>query len=228
MSPLVNDETQAVPPVVLVHGFASSFDHGWQATGWADVLADEGREVLGADLPGHGAAQRPTEPAAYHGFERAALDWWPPDTATDAVGFSLGGQVLLRLAAEHPHRFRRLVVLGVGGSVLAPDRDTAGPDTPADEMIDMVFGRLIEAARNEPAALRALLASRPTLVTEDVLRRVRLPVLLVIGSADFTGSADRLAELLPDATLTVVPGADHFGLPFDYRTIEAALRFLAA
>jgi pimeloyl-ACP methyl ester carboxylesterase len=93
-------------------------------------------------------------------------------------------------------------------------------------MIETVFGRLVAAARNDPDALRALLTGGLPLITEDVLARVEVPVLLVIGSADFTGPADRLAELLPDATLRVVTGADHFGLPSDYRAIEAASEFL--
>ena len=29
-------------PVVLVHGFASSFERNWQETGWTDLLRDEG------------------------------------------------------------------------------------------------------------------------------------------------------------------------------------------
>jgi pimeloyl-ACP methyl ester carboxylesterase len=41
-------------PVLLVHGLASSFEHNWRATGWVDILADEGRTALGMDLPGHG------------------------------------------------------------------------------------------------------------------------------------------------------------------------------
>jgi len=30
------------PAVALVHGFASSFAHGWEHNGWTDLLADAG------------------------------------------------------------------------------------------------------------------------------------------------------------------------------------------
>lgn len=211
------------PPVVLVHGFGSSFDHGWRATGWVDVLRDEGREPLGGDLAGHGAAGGPADPESYRGFEQAVLGWWPDDSTADAVGFSLGGQVVLRLAAECPDRFRRLVVLGVGDAVLRPPEDRERPD----QMNDTVFERLIDATRNDASALRALLASRPRLLDPDLLRQVRHEVLVVIGSEDFTGPANELAASLPSARSVVVPGLDHFGLPGDQRAMEACLEFLS-
>src|SRR5260370_26842131 len=42
------------PPVLLVHGFASSAEHNWRRPGWLDLLADLGRETIAVDLPGHG------------------------------------------------------------------------------------------------------------------------------------------------------------------------------
>ena len=38
-------------PVILVHGLASSFEHGWRETGWVDLLRDGGREVIPLDRP---------------------------------------------------------------------------------------------------------------------------------------------------------------------------------
>ena len=45
------------PPVLLVHGFASSAEHNWRQPGWLDLLADCGRETIAIDLPGHGPRQ---------------------------------------------------------------------------------------------------------------------------------------------------------------------------
>jgi len=53
-----------------------------------------------------------------------------------------------------------------------------------------------------------------------------LPVLVVIGDKDFAGPADTLVAKLPDATLTVLPGIDHFQAPRDFGCIDAALSFL--
>ena len=55
-------------PVVLVHGFASSFERNWREPGWVDLLEEEGRSVIGVDLLGHGQAAKPADPAAYAGY----------------------------------------------------------------------------------------------------------------------------------------------------------------
>ncbi len=43
--------------MLLVHGFASSFERNWREPGWVDLLAESGREVIGVDLPGHGTGR---------------------------------------------------------------------------------------------------------------------------------------------------------------------------
>jgi pimeloyl-ACP methyl ester carboxylesterase len=63
------------PPVLLIHGAGSSFEHNWRAPGWVDLLAEQGRDVVGVELPGHGAeAARgaPDRDAADLILERAA------------------------------------------------------------------------------------------------------------------------------------------------------------
>ena len=61
------------PPVLLVHGFASSAEHNWRHPGWLDLLADCGRETIAIDLPGHGTAPKPpTQPVT-----RTSRATWP-------------------------------------------------------------------------------------------------------------------------------------------------------
>jgi hypothetical protein len=36
-------------PIVLVHGFSSSFDRDWQRSGWVDFLVGDGRRVSFGD-----------------------------------------------------------------------------------------------------------------------------------------------------------------------------------
>ena len=57
------------PPVVLVHGFATSADRTWRDNGWIDLLTDVGRQVITIDLLGHGEADKPHDPAAYERLE---------------------------------------------------------------------------------------------------------------------------------------------------------------
>ena len=155
-------------PVLLVHGFASSFERNWREPGWVDLLEDEGRQVIGVDLLGHGQAEKPHDPAAYADLEQDVVSALPADGPVDAIGFSLGAQLLLRVAAGDPARFRRLVVGGVGESVFR-----GGDSEPAARAIETGETRggrpgrgpgvrpFARAPGNDPAALAACMR-RPT------------------------------------------------------------------
>ena len=93
--------------------------------------------MIGVDLLGHGSAAKPAEPAAYAELEQSILAALPGAGQADALGFSMGAQLLLRAAASSPARFRRIVLAGVGDSVFA----AADPEPVA---------RAIEAGRAEP------------------------------------------------------------------------------
>jgi len=108
------------PEVALVHGFGTSFEATWVGNGWAALLADAGRTVIGVDLLGHGTAEKPADPDDYRNLEQRVLDVLPPEPV-DGIGFSMGAQVLLWLAAHHPDRFGRLVVSGIGRNLFEPD-----------------------------------------------------------------------------------------------------------
>ncbi|MCS5686837.1 MAG: alpha/beta hydrolase, partial [Acidimicrobiales bacterium] len=108
------------PQVALVHGFGTSFEATWVGNGWAALLADAGRTVIGVDLLGHGTAEKPTDPDDYRNLEQRVLDVLPPEPV-DGIGFSMGAQVLLWLAAHHSDRFGRLVVSGIGRNLFESD-----------------------------------------------------------------------------------------------------------
>lgn len=218
-------------PVVLVHGFASSYQHGWADDGWPEILADEGLEAIGGDLPGHGSSPKPTDPAAYENLEESVLETFEDRPQVDAIGFSLGSRILLTLATRHPERFGRLVLMGVGDNVFRGDQESVLADviekgTSPDEIGMRVFDKLADDPRNDRAALAALMRRSSPALEEDALGRVTCPVLLVLGDKDFVGPADRLVAALPDADLVVLPGVDHFATPKDFGSIDAAIRFL--
>lgn len=221
-------------PVLLVHGFASSFERNWRDPGWTDLLRDEGRPVIGPDLPGHGRASRPHDPAAYAALEQSIFAALPPAGRVDAIGFSLGGQLLLRAAAACD-RFRRIVVAGVGDGVFGrgdPEPTARAVQTgQADESAGPAAAALAHfagAPGNDRVALAACLRRPRAALTAAELGRIRAQALIVLGDRDFAGPADQLAAAVPDARLVVLPGADHFGTVRDFRFIQAALDFLGA
>ncbi|MEW5965674.1 MAG: pimeloyl-ACP methyl ester esterase BioH [Pseudomonadota bacterium] len=102
------------PVLALVHGWgmnARVFD------ALAARLADD-FDVRAHDLPGHGGrgALPDNALAAWAGDLAQRL----PDGAT-LVGWSLGGQVALRAALDHPRRVARLVLLASTPKFLASD-----------------------------------------------------------------------------------------------------------
>jgi pimeloyl-ACP methyl ester carboxylesterase len=222
------------PPVLLVHGFASSAEHNWRHPGWLDLLADCGRATIAIDLPGHGTAPKPADPANPAGYQKveahvaAAVEGREP---VDAIGFSAGAHVLLRLAADQPGTFRRLALLGIGRGVLEPaDPEpivaalTGEPDP--ENVTGMVFRRLADGLGNDRAALIAFLRRPQRPLTQADLARIATPILVVLGDQDPATPGDGLVAALPDARLVTLRGVDHFGTPADVRCMQAVLGFL--
>jgi pimeloyl-ACP methyl ester carboxylesterase len=106
------------PPVVLVHGFASSLYT------WKDVLPDltGSHDVVALDLPGFGWSDRPPDlsfeelPEAVTGLMDALA---VPRAAL--VGNSMGGGVVAVVAAEQPERVSALVLIDAAGFDLEPE-----------------------------------------------------------------------------------------------------------
>ena len=219
-------------PVLLVHGYTSSFERNWRDNGWVDLLEDAGRKVVAVDLLGHGNAEKPHDPRAYDDLAGHVASVLPPEGEVDAVGFSLGARVLLELASRSPERFGRIVVGGIGASVF---HDGASPAL-ADSVesgeegtgVGGAFGRFAHGAGQDPKALAACMRRNSPALTATDLGRITCPVLVVIGDKDFAAPAEPLAEALPDARLKTLKNVDHFGTPTAMGFLDAALEFLEA
>jgi pimeloyl-ACP methyl ester carboxylesterase len=220
----------APPPssLVLLHGFASSFDHTWRQNGWVDILGDFDCTAPEVDLPGHGSSARPVDPGSYASVEEDVAALLP--TPTDAAGFSAGAEILLRIAIAHPGQFERLALLGVGDNVFE-ERDASSVvdaldgDTEPEDVQARLFFRLARTTGNDPKALAAFLRRRRDPIRTEDLAAVTCPVLVVLGDRDFIPSADRLVEALPSGTLHVAPGVDHFATPSNFGVIDATMNF---
>jgi pimeloyl-ACP methyl ester carboxylesterase len=114
-------------PLVLLHGGSGSWAHCLRNV---EALAAAGRRVVVPDLPGFGDSARPPDgqdadavaPAVAQGL-RDLLG----DIAVDVVGFSFGGLTGTLMAAGHPQRVRRLVLVGAPGLGLRDKRLTLTP-----------------------------------------------------------------------------------------------------
>jgi pimeloyl-ACP methyl ester carboxylesterase len=229
------DQTGTLPPVVLVHGWGGSFDATWRSTGFTELLADARRTAIGVDLLGHGAAPKPADPEAYADLTARVLETMPPEPV-DAIGFSLGAITLLRIAIAAPHRFRKLVLAGIGGTLF--DDDTTGTDrivaalegrTGDDDTLANAFAAHARRPGNDLAALTAVMR-RPRGVpfTPDLVAAATCETLVVIGDRDFAGPGAPLADALPNARLVTLRNVDHFATPESFGFIDAALSFVDA
>jgi pimeloyl-ACP methyl ester carboxylesterase len=226
--------TASAPPVVLLHGFATTFASTWVHNGWVDLFADVGRTVVPVDLLGHGTAPKPHDPQAYERMEEYVLEALPPEPV-DAIGFSMGARTLLWLAGNHPDRFRRIIVAGVGANLFRADLDRGtkirdailgrpDPDSPES----LYFATLAEAPGMDREALAACIARPGRPMSDEMYQRITMPTLVVLGDRDFAGPADPLLAALPRATFKGLRNVDHFATPKDFGFIDAAMRFLEA
>jgi 2-succinyl-6-hydroxy-2,4-cyclohexadiene-1-carboxylate synthase len=220
-------------PLLLLHGFTQT-GRGWDEV--ARHLAGERYRPLAPDLRGHGAAgsRRPIDIASVvgdvHGLApgRFAL-----------AGYSMGGRIALNVALAHPDRVTKLVLVAATAGIEDPAARAARRERdeelaawierhPIADFADRwgaqpLFARqtpeVAAAARadrldNHPrhlaAALRGIGTGTMTPVWER-LGELAMPVAVLAGERDakFVALARRLADALPDATLTIVPRAGH-------------------
>jgi haloalkane dehalogenase len=112
----VEDGPADGPPVLLLHG-EPSWSYLYRTM--IPVLASAGLRAVAPDLVGFGRSDKPAEPGE-HSYARHVE--WVRALAFDVldlrdvtlVGQDWGGLIGLRLAAEHPDRFARLVAANTG------------------------------------------------------------------------------------------------------------------
>ena len=100
--------------VVLVHGLTASHK-AWVEIGPA--LAARGWHVIAPDLRGRGLSDKPPHGYGipYHANDLLALADALGLDRVHVVGHSLGAQITLFLAAQHPARVGRIVLIDAGG-----------------------------------------------------------------------------------------------------------------
>ena len=215
-------------PVVLVHGWGTDARRNWIDTGWADALAAVRRVVL-LDVRGHGRSEKPTSPGAY-GYRAMSEDVVQVMdelglAAVDYVGYSMGSFMGVALLGSHPHRFRSMVLGGIGDETResaavgerVADALRASDASSITDPVGRAYRAYVERVPgNDREALAQAAAEmwpdgHPLELGGPALGDVDVPVLIVNGADDhpYVDTAPRLAAALRSAELRTIPGTDH-------------------
>ena len=230
-------------PVMLLHGFSSSFRRNWHGVGWTQLLVEHGRRVIGPDLRGHGRSSK------FYTYD----SYWPrllcQDIAAvqddagaspcDLIGFSMGGGLALQFALLFPERVNRLVLAGIGDKVL---RSPSIPMTPSviaqalevedpasiSSPVGKQFRLFAQKTANDLPALAAMMRGPGWPGRVDDLRPLSVPTRVILAEHDtFMPETQRLRTLLPEAEFVTVPGTDHLSLVLSPEFKRLASEFLA-
>lgn len=227
-------------PVLLIHGFASSYLVNWISPGWVKTLTEAGYRVIALDNRGHGRSTKSYNPAAYTPSEMATdaaalLDHLGIEKA-HVFGYSMGARISAFLALEHPEKIATLILGGLGYGMV----DGVGDWDPiADALVapdpeaithprGKMFRTFADQTRSDRQALAACIATSRELVSEAQMTTITAPVLVGVGTKDdIAGSAQRLAALLPNGEAFDIEGRDHM-LAVGDRTFKArVIEFLS-
>lgn len=202
--------------VVLIHGLSGS-SRWWQRN--VPALAERYRVVV-PDLIGFGRSRCPGPLPAMPAVADLFTRWM--DVAqmgrVHLVGHSMGGHLSVHVAARHPERIRRLVLVDAAGLPrpltvsalvrfvyeLAPPKQWGDP-----AFLPVIWGDALTAGPLVVAqGLRNVLRDdvRPLLAT------IRAPTLVLWGSGDAIVPLEHariFRETIPGARLALIPGAFH-------------------
>jgi pimeloyl-ACP methyl ester carboxylesterase len=227
------------PPVVLLHGFASSIEN------WITVMPKLVKEhrVIAIDLKGFGWTDRPVgdyTPLAQAKLLKAVLDERGVKEPISLVAHSYGSSVALAYALEFPQAVDRIALYdawvyeeqlpsmfhmaraqGIGELLYGlfyseryEERLTLGfynPDYVTQQLVDDVE-RAFERPGTRYGALEAVRGMRFDEMS-DRYRTITVPTLLLWGREDIVtpvSIGEKLVRALPNAKLNVYPRCGHF------------------
>jgi pimeloyl-ACP methyl ester carboxylesterase len=234
-------------PVVLVHGLAG------RAEDWLSIVPEltrKGYKVYALDLLGFGRSARPDVDYSISSQENIVREFIDSQKLqqTDLAGWSMGGWIVLKFAAENPSRVRRLVVLDSAG--LKFDAANAGALRPKSEAdLAHMMQVLTPNARPIPSfyakellrkfaqedwiierALKSMYTGKDLM--DGRMDTLKMPVLIVWGDQDVLtplAIGEKMHVAIPQSVLQVVHGCGHLApVECSNRVSLAMAQFLEA
>ncbi|GGG41277.1 alpha/beta hydrolase [Dokdonia pacifica] len=220
-------------PIVLIHGFINDAS-SWNGTVIKKQLLDLGYRVIIPDLRGNGLSEKPTDEKSFQDNAeikdlKALLNHLHIES-TIALGYSRGAIVLAKWLTEDP-RISKAIIGGMGLDFSNPDWDKRIIFERAflglDPLNEMTEGA-VTYAKSKNADLKILGWSQryQPVTSKKELSEIKIPTLIIAGDQDTdNGNPKELAELIPNATLIIIPG-DHNTTYRKEPFATAVMRFL--
>jgi pimeloyl-ACP methyl ester carboxylesterase len=228
-------------PLVLLHGYWAT------STMWASNIADFSKDyrVYAVDVMGQPGKSLPTQPirnqAEYVEWLDVTLGALHLDHIS-LVGMSFGGWLALAYAVAGSKRVQTLVLLSPGGllpmvtrfkvqgmlMLFVPSRVSVNSfmhwlgftEEDARPVLELMYLGL-KHFRVPPETARVM----PTVYSDDELRAVRIPTLLLLGDhevmSDPARALERARRLIPDVEASLVPGCRHDMCVSQNRIVDA-------
>jgi len=221
-------------PLILIHGGLGSGDM------FRAILPElsKGREVITVDLQAHGRTADIDRPIRYEAMadDIAALIRYLKIAPADVMGYSVGGEVALRTAIQHPEVVKRLVIVsatlrrdGWYPEIVAgmSQLDTQTAEQMKQTPMYQSYVRVAPRPQDWPVLCTKLgMMFRQDYDWSADVAKIKSPVLLTFGDADAvrTANAVQFFELLgggqrdggwdqsgmSNARLAILPGTTHY------------------
>lgn len=204
-------------PLLLIHGYISDGPTNWITYGTASCLVEAGFRCIMPDLRAHGASEKPHDPRFYPADiladdQFALLDHLGLQEI-DIVGYSLGARTATRMLARGFAAPRAVLSgMGLAGLVNTQNRGSffrnmlrnlGKHERNSREWMAEAF---LKTTGGDAVALDLILDTFVD-TPEDQLRGLAMPIGVICGVEDQdNGSAQALAEVLPNGSLIEIPG----------------------
>lgn len=217
--------------VVLVHGFIVNGE-SWKRTQLYNDLLNAGYQVISFDMRGNGRSDKPHQAEAYEKDAESKDIMGLMDHLKVkeyiACGYSRGSIIASRLLVLDK-RAKAAIIGGMGDGFTDPEWPRrimfykALNGEPVKELEGMV--KYVKDSGLDQQALCFLQKEQPS-VTPQVWATVKKPVMIICGDKDpDNGSPEKLAKMIPNAQLKIVPG-DHNNTLRTAPYAEAAMAFI--
>ncbi len=204
-------------PLLLLHGYVSDANTNWIKYGTAAQLVEAGFRCIMPDHRAHGQSDKPHDPACF-----------PPDILAedalallshlgmsnyDLAGYSLGARTVARMIAIGATPGRAIVSgMGYEGLTNTATRGAhfrhimrnIGQHPKGSEA--WMAEQFLKSTGGDPVSLDLILDSFVD-TPADTLAKFTLTIGVICGAEDQdNGSAAKLADILPNGELIIIPG----------------------